>query len=49
MGQDASIGYLSHTADKVSLYLQETMTFRTLSPEAAVPLKYTAKPARNER
>jgi uncharacterized linocin/CFP29 family protein len=40
VGQDASIGYLSHTADKVTLYLQESMTFRVLSPEAAIPLRY---------
>lgn len=40
VGQDASIGYLGHTADRVTLYLQESMTFRTLSPEAAVPLRY---------
>jgi uncharacterized linocin/CFP29 family protein len=40
IGQDASIGYLYHTTDKIALYLQESMTFRTLSPEAAIPLKY---------
>src|SRR6201999_170001 len=27
IGQDLSIGYLSHTDDKVRLYLQETFTF----------------------
>jgi uncharacterized linocin/CFP29 family protein len=43
VGQDASIGYLTHTADKVSLYIQETMTFRDLSPEAAIPLRYASK------
>jgi uncharacterized linocin/CFP29 family protein len=46
VGQDAAIGYLNHTADKVSLYIQETMTFRTLSPEAAIPLKYARAQAR---
>jgi uncharacterized linocin/CFP29 family protein len=40
VGQDFSIGYLDHTATTVSLYLQESMTFRVLSPEAAVPLTY---------
>lgn len=40
VGQDFSIGYLSHTATTVSLYLQESFTFRVLGPEAAVPLVY---------
>ena len=40
VGQDFSIGYLDHTASSVRLYLQESMTFRVLSPEAAVPLAY---------
>lgn len=38
VGQDASIGYLSHDHDKVHLYLEETLTFRILTPEAIVPL-----------
>jgi uncharacterized linocin/CFP29 family protein len=38
LGQEASIGYLSHTAAEVQLYLQETMTFRMLTSEAAVGL-----------
>lgn len=42
VGQDFSIGYLDHTAEKVRLYLQESFTFRVLSPQAAVPLKYPA-------
>ena len=41
VGQDFSIGYLGHTASTVQLYLQESMTFRVLGPEAAVPLLYT--------
>lgn len=40
VGQDVSIGYLSHTADTVTLYFIETMTFRVLTPEAAVALVY---------
>jgi uncharacterized linocin/CFP29 family protein len=40
VGQDFSIGYLDHTADSVRLYIQESFTFRALSPEAAIPLKY---------
>jgi uncharacterized linocin/CFP29 family protein len=38
IGQDISIGYLSHTDSAVRLYLQETMTFRSLTAEAAVAL-----------
>jgi uncharacterized linocin/CFP29 family protein len=44
VGQDFSIGYLDHTSTSVQLYLQESFTFRVLSPEAAVPLVY-ATPA----
>jgi len=38
LGQDLSIGYDSHDAEGVHLYLQETLTFRTLTGEAVVPL-----------
>jgi uncharacterized linocin/CFP29 family protein len=38
IGQDTSIGYLSHTDAAVRLYLQETFTFRLLTTEAAVAL-----------
>jgi uncharacterized linocin/CFP29 family protein len=38
IGQDISIGYSSHTDAAVRLYLQETMTFRLLTKEAAVAL-----------
>jgi uncharacterized linocin/CFP29 family protein len=38
IGQDVSIGYLSHTDALVRLYLQETFTFRVLTSEAAVAL-----------
>jgi uncharacterized linocin/CFP29 family protein len=41
VGQDFSIGYLEHSASTVRLYLQESFTFRVLSPEAALPLAYT--------
>jgi uncharacterized linocin/CFP29 family protein len=40
VGRDLSIGYDDHTSDVVRLYLQESMTFRVLSPEAAIPLVY---------
>ena len=38
IGQDVSIGYLSHTDSVVRLYLQETFTFLLLTTEAAVAL-----------
>src|SRR4029077_695674 len=43
VGQDVSIGYLSHTDDTVGLYLQETFTFLLLTSEAAVALTRSAK------
>jgi uncharacterized linocin/CFP29 family protein len=36
IGQDVSIGYLSHTEKAVQLYLQESFTFLMLTAEAAV-------------
>jgi uncharacterized linocin/CFP29 family protein len=36
IGQDLSIGYLSHTGTAVRLYLQETLTFLLLTTEASV-------------
>lgn len=38
LGQDISIGYLSHTDAAVRLYLQESFTFLPLTSEAAVAL-----------
>jgi uncharacterized linocin/CFP29 family protein len=38
VGQDVSIGYLSHDQHTVKLYLEETFTFRVLGPEAAVSI-----------
>jgi len=43
IGQDVSIGYLSHTDAAVRLYLQETFTFLLLTTEAAVALVPPAK------
>ena len=40
VGQDFSVGYLDHTATRVSLYIQESLTFRVNAPEAAIPLRY---------
>jgi len=38
IGQDVSIGYVSHTDTTVRLYLQESLTFLLLTTEAAVAL-----------
>jgi|JI10StandDraft_1071094.scaffolds.fasta_scaffold470056_2 uncharacterized linocin/CFP29 family protein len=40
VGRDISVGYRYHTADAIELYLEESITFRPLTPEAAVPLVY---------
>jgi len=50
VGQDLSIGYDSHDSQRVRLYFVESLTFRTLLPEAAVALAYRDAPsARLER
>ena len=38
-GEDISIGYTSHDADAVHLYLEESYTFRVLEPNAGVTLQ----------
>lgn len=38
LGTDVSIGYLSHDAETVQLYLQETFTFLSYTAEASVSL-----------
>lgn len=37
-GEDFSVGYESHDADAVNLYLEESLSFRVATPEAAVAL-----------
>jgi uncharacterized linocin/CFP29 family protein len=52
VGQDFAIGYTAHDAQRVQLYVQETMTFVVRTPDAAVPLVYAepaAATARGER
>jgi uncharacterized linocin/CFP29 family protein len=46
VGQDISIGYLSHSDTAVRLYLQETFTFLMLTAEAAVALTPAGDAAR---
>jgi uncharacterized linocin/CFP29 family protein len=43
VGQDISIGYLSHTESAVQLYLQESFVFRVLTSEASVALSPSRK------
>jgi uncharacterized linocin/CFP29 family protein len=43
IGQDLSIGYLSHTDTTVKLYLQETFTFLYLTSEASVAFSAPGK------
>ena len=38
VGQDFSIGYLDHTAERVRLYIEESFTFLILTQQAAIPL-----------
>jgi uncharacterized linocin/CFP29 family protein len=37
-GEDLSIGYLAHDADQVQLYLEESISFHVVEPDAAVAL-----------
>jgi uncharacterized linocin/CFP29 family protein len=39
LGQDLSIGYLSHDAEHVELYFQESLTFLAYTAEASVALR----------
>jgi uncharacterized linocin/CFP29 family protein len=41
LGQDLSIGYVSHDADSVQLYFQESLTFLAYTTEASVALVAT--------
>jgi uncharacterized linocin/CFP29 family protein len=40
VGQDFSIGYLDHDAERVRLYIEESFSFWLQSPQAAVPLVF---------
>ena len=42
LGQDLSIGYLSHDAETVQLYFQEALTFVTYTTEAIVAVNPVA-------
>ena len=49
VGEDFSIGYLSHDAETVRLYIEESFTFWLLSPQAAIPLVHRATAAEPRR
>jgi uncharacterized linocin/CFP29 family protein len=38
VGQDWSVGYTAHDAESVQLYLEETLTFRAIEPDAVIVL-----------
>ena len=42
VGRDLSVGYQGHSSASVQLYIEESLTFRVLAPEAAVPLVYAS-------
>jgi uncharacterized linocin/CFP29 family protein len=46
LGQDLSIGYLSHDAARVELYFQETVTFLVYTTEASVVLSAASRRSR---
>lgn len=37
-GEDLSIGYLAHDAERVQLYLEESLSFHVVEPDAAIAL-----------
>ncbi|MBO0708414.1 MAG: bacteriocin family protein [Candidatus Dormibacteraeota bacterium] len=43
LGEDLSLGYLSHDADHVTLYLEETLAFHVAGPEAGIWLPREAQ------
>ena len=43
LGQDLSIGYLSHDAERVELYFVESFTFAVYTTEASVTITAPAQ------
>lgn len=39
-GEDLALGYLSHDAESIEMFLEESIGFRVLTPEAAVALRH---------
>ena len=44
-GEDLAIGYVDHDATTVRLRLEESLTFRVLTPEAAVAITAASRPS----
>jgi uncharacterized linocin/CFP29 family protein len=44
VGRDFSVGYTGHAQKTVTLYIEESLTFRALAAEAAIPLVYQRVP-----
>lgn len=44
VGRDFSVGYAEHTAKTVTFFIEESLTFRALAAEAAIPLIYQRSP-----
>jgi uncharacterized linocin/CFP29 family protein len=40
VGEDLSIGYLSHDANEVLFYIEESLTFKNNTPQAAIHLAF---------
>ncbi|HYB40898.1 MAG TPA: family 1 encapsulin nanocompartment shell protein [Candidatus Methylomirabilis sp.] len=49
VGRDLSIGYHAHNETSIRLYLVESMTFRVITPEAAVALAHKDEKTRKAR
>ena len=49
VGQDFAVGYDSHDAEKVRLYIEESFTFWLQSAQAAIPLVHRAGSRRGRR
>ena len=39
-GEDMALGYITHDSASVQLFVEESIGFRVLTPEAAVPLRH---------
>ncbi len=39
LGEDLSLGYADHTAEAIGLYLEESLSFRVATPEAALAIR----------
>jgi len=49
VGQDLAIGYRHHDAEVVQLYVEESLSFRVVEPDAAIALTRAATTSRSNR